>query len=705
MPKAFSTQQHWHLATLDSVSTTSPKLIYSYTHVIDGFSATLSPSELASLQKSSGFLYSIKDLPVKHDTTHSTEFVGLSGSTGAWKSTNYGEGMIIGVIDTGVWPESQSYNDHGMPPVPSRWKGECETGTQFNTSLCNNKLIGARNISITMNSARDTDGHGTHTSSTAAGSFVHGASYFGYAPGILKGVAPKAHVAMYKALFDEGAFASDIIAAIDKALADGVDVISLSLGLDGVALYEDPIALATFSAVQKNVFVATSAGNEGPFLQSLHNGIPWVLTVAAGTIDREFAAVVKLGNGISVSGSSLYPGNYSAASRYPIVFMGDCLNATRIRGMTSGKIVVCEDKNSTLREQLENVQNSSAVGGVFIANVSASDLEFLIQSPFQAIFMTFGDGDKVKKYVKSSNEPKASLMFRVTHLNAKPAPAVTSYSSRGPSPSCQVVLKPDIMGPGSLILASWPSNLEATEFNLLSGTSMSCPHLAGVGALVKKAHPDWSPAAIRSAMMTTADATDLSGQPIQDLGQEGNNNPATGLAIGAGQVNPNKALDPGLVYDVNTTDYVNLLCALNFTAEQIQAITSSSSSSCKSPSLDLNYPSFVAFFDANSSHSRNQVMEFSRILTNVGDEGMTSYEAALTPLEGLHVSVIPGKLEFKAKGEKLSFKLVVESVGVKKKSYVSSGYLKWIEHGGHHVVQSPIVATNINFQSSSSPKN
>ncbi|CAN0922327.1 Subtilisin-like protease SBT3 [Linum grandiflorum] len=215
---------------------------------------------------------------------------------------------------------------------------------------------------------------------------------------------------------------------------------------------------------------------------------------------------------------------------------------------------------------------------------------------------------------------------------------------------------------------------------------MSCPHLAGVGALVKKAHPDWSPAAIRSAMMTTADATDLSGQPT------------TGLAIGAGQVNPNKALDPGLVYDVNTTDYVNLLCALNFTAEQIQAITSSSSSSCKSPSLDLNYPSFVAFFDANSSHSRNQVMEFS-------DEGMTSYEAALTPLEGLHVSVIPGKLEFKAKGEKLSFKLVVESVGVKKKSYVSSGYLKWIEHGGHHVVQSPIVATNINFQSSSSPKN
>ncbi|CAN1191941.1 Subtilisin-like protease SBT3 [Linum perenne] len=720
MPKAFSTQQHWHSATLDSVSltTSSSNLIYSYTHVIDGFSATLSPSELESLQTSPGFLYSIKDLPVKHDTTHSTQFLGLTDSTGAWKSSNYGEGMIIGVVDTGVWPESQSYSDHGMPPVPTRWKGACETGTQFNTSLCNNKLIGARafnkgliarNISIAMNSARDTEGHGTHTSSTAAGSFVEGASYFGYAPGTLKGVAPKAHVAMYKALFDEGAFASDIIAAIDQAIGDGVDVMSMSLGLDGVALYEDPIALATFAAVEKNVFVATSAGNSGPFLQSLHNGIPWVLTVAAGTIDREFEAEVILGNGNSVFGSSLYPGNYSADIA-PIVFMGDCLNATKIRGMTSGKIVICQEKNSTLRQQLENVKNSSAIGGIFIANISPSDLEFLIQSPFQAIFMTLKDGERLKKYVKSNALPKASLNFQVTNLKARPAPAVTSYSSRGPSPSCPTVLKPDIMGPGSLILASWPSNVEATEvkskpfytdFNLLSGTSMSCPHLAGVGALIKKAHPEWSPAAIRSAMMTTADVTDLSGQPIQDLGKD--NSTATGLAIGAGQVNPNKAMDPGLVYDLNSTDYVNLLCALNFSAKQIQAITRSSTNNCDTPSMDLNYPSFIAIFDANYTNSSqpNQVMEFPRTLTNVG-EGMTSYVASFTPLEGINMSVIPGKLEFKSKGEKLRFKLVIESdhtVAVKKKSYLSSGYLKWIEDRGNHVVQSPIVVTNFDFQS------
>ncbi|CAI0465118.1 unnamed protein product [Linum tenue] len=355
---------------------------------------------------------------------------------------------------------------------------------------------------------------------------------------------------------------------------------------------------------------------------------------------------------------------------------------------------------------MANVQNSTAIGGVFITNTTSSpDIEFYIQSSFPAMFMTLKDGETVKKYIKSSNtEPKASLQFRVTNLNTSPAPTVTSYSSRGPSPSCPFVLKPDIMGPGSLILAAWPSNVEAAEnFNLLSGTSMSCPHLAGVGALIKKAHPDWSPAAIRSAMMTSADSLDLSGQPIKDSGY--GNRPATGLAIGAGQVNPNKAMDPGLVYDATTVDYVNLLCAMNFTAKQIQVITRSSTNNCSSPSLDLNYPSFIALFSANSSSSShaNQVLEFSRTVTNVGED-VSIYTATITPLEGLVVSVVPEKLEFKSKGEKLGFKLVIESdSAVKSRQFLASGYLRWKEDGGgSHVVQSPIVATNIAFDSLSS---
>ncbi|KAF2324363.1 hypothetical protein GH714_012919 [Hevea brasiliensis] len=347
-----------------------------------------------------------------------------------------------------------------------------------------------------MNSTRDTDGHGTHTSSTAAGNFVEGASYFGYAPGTASGVAPRAHVAMYKALWDEGASTSDIIAAIDQAIIDEVDVLSISLGLDGVPLYEDPIALASFAAVEKNIFVSTSAGNEGPFSGSLHNGIPWVLTVAAGTVDREFDGVLTLGNGVSVTGLSLYPGNYTE-TQVPIVFLDACLS--KQLNTVGPKIVVCEDRNSSLGEQYDNLSKANITGGIFITNFT--DLEFLIRSKFPAIFVNPKDGETIKDFIKSSTNPEASMEFQKTNLGIETAPSLTSYSSRGPSPSCPFVMKPDIMAPGSLILAAWPQDIEVirinskplfSNFNIISGTSMSCPHAAGVAALLRKAHPDWS---------------------------------------------------------------------------------------------------------------------------------------------------------------------------------------------------------------------
>ncbi|CAI0449490.1 unnamed protein product [Linum tenue] len=570
MPKAFQTPRHWHLASLSSISQSeypASKLIYSYSNVINGFCASLTDSELESMKASPVFLHSIHNSPVKFDTTHSTDFLGLTAvSSPAWESSNYGEGMIIGVVDTGAWPESDSCGDHGMGPAPARWKGQCHFN---NGSLCNNKLVGARvfnnslivaNISmLCSDSPRDCDGHGTHTSSTAAGSFVDRASYFGYARGTAKGTAPKAHVAVYKALFGEYSSPCDAVAAIDQAVADGVDVLSISFGYDHIPLHEDPIAVATFAAVQRNVFVATSAGNAGTDLGALHNGIPWVLTVAAGTIDRRFRARLKIGNGFSVFGSSLYPGTTPPTN--------------------------------------PRLNNSGAVGGVFVTNVTESLLEELIQISVPAIFITTEDGQNVENYLRSHPAAKGSLELGLTSFDLSPAPTLASYSSRGPSHSCPLVLKPDIVGPGSLILAAWPSNIKPnenspnslhTEFNLLSGTSMSCPHLAGVGALIKKAHPEWSPAAIRSAMMTTADSLDLSNRPIKDAGKS--ERTSTAFVIGAGHVNPNKALDPGLVYDAGAIDYVNLLCGMNFTAKQIRAITRSSTTNlCSAPTLDLNY--------------------------------------------------------------------------------------------------------------------
>lgn len=716
MPKAFSSHHSWYLSTLASISDSSKlvsatnknSLVYVYTNAIHGFSASLSPSELEVIKNTPGYLASTRDMAVKIDTTHTSQFLGLNSNSGAWPKSDYGRNIIIGVVDTGIWPESKSYNDNGMTDVPSRWKGECESGTQFNSSLCNKKLIGARyfnkgliasdpNVTIAMNSARDTEGHGTHTSSTAAGSRVESASYFGYAPGAATGMAPKAHVAMYKALWDEGTMSSDILAAIDQAIEDGVDVISLSLGLDGRPLYDDPVAIAAFAAMEKGIFVSTSAGNEGPDGQTLHNGTPWVLTVAAGTADREFLGTLTLGNGVSVTGLSLYPGN-SSSSDSSIVFLNTCLEDKKLK-KNAYKIVVCYDANGSISDQVYNISKSNVSGGVFITNTT--DLESYLQSEFPAIFLNFQDGAKVMEYLKNSPSPKARLRFQVTHLGAKPAPKVADYSSRGPSQSCPFILKPDLMAPGSLILASWPQKLSATaiksgelfsNFNILSGTSMACPHAAGVAALLKEARPNWSPAAIRSAMMTTADVLDNTQGPIRDIGR--NNNAASPLAMGAGHINPNKALDPGLIYDVTPEDYINLLCGLDFTSKQIKAITRSSSYSCSNPSLDLNYPSFIGYFNYNNSKSDpKRIQEFNRTVTNVGD-GKSTYTAKLTPMNDYKVSVAPEKLVFKEKYEKQSYKLRIEGP-LLVDNYLVHGSLSWVETSGKYVVKSPIVATTI----------
>ncbi|KAL3321904.1 hypothetical protein AABB24_039493 [Solanum stoloniferum] len=713
MPKAFSSHHSWYLSTLASISDSSNhgSLVYAYTNAIHGFSASLTPSELQVIKKSQGYLSSTKDMTVKIDTTHTSQFLGLNSNSGAWPKSDYGRDVIIGLVDTGVWPESKSYNDNGMTDVPSRWKGECESGTQFNSSLCNKKLIGARyfnkgliasnpNITIEMNSARDTEGHGTHTSTTAAGSRVESASYFGYAPGAATGMAPKAHVAMYKALWDEGSMLSDILAAIDQAIEDGVDVISLSLGIDGSQLYDDPIAIAAFAAMEKGIFVSTSAGNEGPDNESLHNGTPWVLTMAAGTVDREFLGTLTLGNGVSVTGLSLYPGN-SSSSDSSIVFLNSCLEDKELK-KNAYKIAVCYDANGSISDQVSNIRNSNVSGGVFITNTT--DLEFYLQSEFPAIFLNFQDGDKVVKYIKSSHLPKARLEFQATHLGAKPAPKVASYSSRGPSRSCPFILKPDLMAPGALILASWPQILSVAQinsrelfsyFNIISGTSMSCPHAAGVAALLKGVHPKWSPAAIRSAMMTTADALDNTQGPIRDIGRD--NNAATPLAMGAGHINPNKALDPGLIYDATPEDYVNLLCGLDFTSKQIKSITRSSSYSCSKPSLDLNYPSFIGYFNFNSSKSDpKRIQEFNRTVTNLGD-GQSTYTAKLTPMDKYTVSVAPDKLVFKEKYEKQSYKLRIEGP-LLVDNYLVYGSLSWVDTSGKYVVKSPIVATTIGVE-------
>ena len=212
----------------------------------------------------------------------------------------YGEDIIIGVVDTGIWPESRSFSDEGYGPVPSRWRGKCQVGQGWDRNNCSRKIIGARFYTAGLDeeelkkvdylSPRDAEGHGTHTASTAAGSVVEGASFHGLAAGVARGGAPHARIAVYKALWRGDSTDAALLAAIDDAIHDGVDVLSLSIG--GFTEY----SFGALHAVQKGITVVYSGGNDGPRPQTVGNNAPWVITVAASKIDRSFPTVITLGN-------------------------------------------------------------------------------------------------------------------------------------------------------------------------------------------------------------------------------------------------------------------------------------------------------------------------------------------------------------------------------------------------------------------------
>ena len=722
MPMTFSSHHDWYMSTLSSISSPDgslPTHLYTYNHVLDGFSAVMSKAHLDQLEKMPGHLATYPDSFGKLHTTHSPKFLGLEKNSGAWPEGKFGEDMIIAILDTGVWPESESFRDKGMGPVPKRWRGACESGVEFKSSYCNRKLIGARSFSEGLkrrglnvsappddyDSPRDFHGHGTHTSSTAAGSPVRGANYFGYAEGTAIGISPKARLAMYKVIFlsdlrDADAAASDTLAGMDQAIADGVDLMSLSLGFEETTFEQNPIALGAFSAMEKGIFVSCSAGNSGPDAYTMFNGAPWITTIGAGTIDRDYAADVKLGNGIfTVRGKSVYPENLLISNVSLYFGYGNrskelCEYGALDPEDVAGKIVFCDIPESGGIQSYE-VGGVEAAGAIFSSDSQNSFWPSDFDMPYVAVSPK--DGDLVKDYIIKSQNPVVDIKFQITVLGAKPAPQVAEFSSRGPGSRAPMILKPDVLAPGVHILAAWAPNRAIqpirdeyllSDYGLLSGTSMASPHAVGVAALLKAAHPDWSPAAIRSAMMTTAYLLDNTQGPIVDMttGVAG-----TPLDFGAGHINPNMAMDPGLVYDIEAQDYINFLCGLNYTSKQIKIITRRSKFSCDQANLDLNYPSFMVLLNNTNTTSYT----FKRVLTNV-ENTYSVYQASVKQPSGMKVTVLPSTVSFTGRYSKAEFNMTVEiNLGDARpqSDYIGNfGYLTWWEANGTHVVSSPIVS-------------
>jgi len=726
------TAQHHNLlrSACGSVLAAESAMLYSYKHIFNGFSAHLSSEEFSALSGMPEVVAAFESRVNKLHTTHSWNFLGLeiskssskssSGrSSSLWRKAKYGADVIIGHIDSGVWPESKSFQDHGLSPVPARWRGACVKSQAFGPENCNRKLIGGKffikgyaaaaggtgNVTAAGDflSVRDKDGHGSHTSSTAGGNFVPGANVFGQANGTAKGGAPHARIAAYKVCWPDldgggGCVDSDVLAAMDEAIYDGVDILTLSLGSDPPLppFFQNTIAVGAFHAYKKGIPTVCSAGNAGPTPATVSNVAPWIITVGASSLDRSFTSDAilvnnKIYHGLSATGKKLKP------KFFPLVSAGDvglpgpagndsllCLNGTLDPAKVVGKIVACLRGISARLEKGLVVKDAGGIG--MILGNAPEDGDDLVADPhfLPATMVNANDAAAIFSYIGTAISPIAQITPAITVFGLKPAPEMASFSSQGPNSLVPDILKPDVTAPGVNIMAAWsplssptglPFDTRAVQYNIISGTSMSCPHTTGLATLLKAVNPHWSPDAIKSAIMSTATQRDNTGHLILD----GSAAIATPFEYGAGQINPKAAADPGLVYEASIEDYILFLCGLGYNTSSIHVFTNSTFVCPNTLPLpvDLNYPSI-----ALSALQGGRTV--TRTVTNVGSAN-SLYSVVIHAPANVQVSISPEELQFHHKGEKLVFQVTFTTLKVT--GNYSFGSYTWTD--GQHHVRSP----------------
>jgi len=720
--------------------------------VFNGFSAMLTDDEVRALKKNSKVVAITADSILQLDTSYTPGFLGLDGPNGLWAKLGgqgaAGEDMIIGIVDSGIWPEHASFADRvdsatGAPShngdqqvysaPPSSWKGSCDEGEGFSSANCNNKLIGARyfkQASQTLHwtefaSARDSvagpegkGGHGTHVASTAAGNAGAPAVTNGLSLGKVSGMAPRARIAAYKVCWTStagtnGCATSNSVAAIEAAVKDGVNVINFSIGPNaGGGTFSEATEQAFLGAAAAGVFVATSAGNGGPGATNVTPTAhlsPWLTSVGNATHNRLYVGDVTLGNGMVLTGAS---GN-AKNGQTQLILARDAampgidpnnINLNRCFGKAdgtatpvyldpakvAGKILVCDRGDNVLVNKSANARNAGAVG-VIIANAEGTANTIINQAhTLSTVHLARVDADKLKAYMAGTASATAAMgNLRGVLDPTVNAPVMSATSSRGPNVANANILKPDVSAPGSDILAAVTADLTreqrdavaagspspTSDFAFYSGTSMASPHIAGIAALLKQRHPNWTPAMIKSAMMTTAMdvfGDTQNGAQAWDPTARFNGNLPWGQ--GAGFVRPTTADDPGLVYDAGLPDYIRFMCGIS--------VLNPSSASCTANGTiqpwDLNLASLTA---ANVLG----VQTFKRSVTNVGNASAT-YTPTVT-LNGFSAVVQPSSLTL-APGQKADFTVSLTRTTAPFNTWVY-GKLVWNDGAGH-VVRSPL---------------
>ncbi|RVW56928.1 Subtilisin-like protease SBT4.4 [Vitis vinifera] len=642
-----------HLSILeDALGGSSPEdsLVRSYGRSFNGFAAKLTEQEREKLASKEEVVSVFPSGILQLHTTRSWDFMGFPQTVKRVPSIE--SDIIIGVLDTGIWPESKSFSDEGLGPVQKNGKFL--------------KIIGARvyNSMISPdNTARDSEGHGTHTASTAAGSVVKGASFYGVGKGDARGGVPSARIAVYKVCYETGCTVADVMAAFDDAISDGVDIITVSLGAAAaLPLDSDSIGIGAFHAMAKGILTLNSAGNNGPVPVSVSSVAPWMVSVAASTTDRRIIGEVVLGNGVTVEGIAI--------------------NSFELNG--TNHLLYMERPLVHVINKMPKASRVGALGTITLAQEYQEKVPFIVPVPMTTL--TRPDFEKVEAYINSTKKPKANIL-KSESLNDTSAPVVAFFHHEGLTESFTLILlQPDITAPGVDILAAFSPIAPISDadeddrrvnYNFLSGTSMSCPHAAAVAAYVKSFHPTWSPSAIKSAIMTTAQRLDPS------------NNPDGELAYGSGHIDPVKARSPGLVYDASKEDYIKMMCTMGYDTNQVRLISGDNSTSCpkdgKGSPRDLNYPSMAAKVDPKKPFA----VKFPRTVTNVGFANSTYKAKIRIRSRHIKVQVNPSTLSFKSLNETKSFLVTVTGDGLNfEKDPTASASLAWSD--GNHHVRSPI---------------
>ncbi|CAL1401291.1 unnamed protein product [Linum trigynum] len=588
------------------------RIVHSYHNVITGFAAKLTPQEAKAMELKEGFISARVERPVSLHTTFTPKFLDLQQNVGGWKSSHYGEGVIIGLIDTGIKHDHPSFLDKGMPPPPAKWRGRCD----FNGKrTCNNKIVGARNFIWDVDAPVEDIPHGSHTASEPC----------------------RSRQCIWTSERDShGDRAKSPLGNVkDAAIEEGVDVLTISMSYSNgsVPFFDDIFALGAFRAIQKGIFVSCSAGNGGPSPSTVTNATPWNLTVAASTIDREIRATVKLGNNVELYGQSLFQPKDFHSKLLPLVDSASngesvafCEKGSLKNIDVKGKIVICQASFPERRIfQGQEVKDNGGAGMILINGVEDGDTIIPDAHVLPASCLSYKDGLLVKGYLNSTSSPTVAISFQGTLIGkSKIAPQVASFSSRGPSLLSPGMLKPDIIGPGVNILAAWAESVDnATNlFNVVSGTSNGMPT------------SEWSSSSHQEC------SSEL-------------NVPATVFDMGSGHVDPSKALNPGLVYDIEPDDYISYLCGLGYNDKQVRTIVQ------------------------RKANSR--------------------YMSVVVTWEGIiGVEVTPNEIEFKEVGEKASYSVTftrLRNVATSNSSTTSfrQGSVVWSGHdddGGKYVVTS-----------------